>query len=76
VARLAHLGCLKTNGEKIMAVSTKTASEKILNVLDRSSKALTTSQIASRTRVNEKTVRNLLPQLARDGEIVYGSDVR
>ena len=59
-----------------MAVTTTTASEKILRVLDRSSKALTSSQIASRTRVNEKTVRNLLPKLAARGEISYGFDVK
>jgi len=52
--------------------TTTTASDKILSVLDRAgSKALTTSQIASRTRVNEKTVRNLLPVLARKGKIDY-----
>ena len=57
-----------------MAITTKlTTSEKILKVLDRKTarKGLTSNQVASQARVPLKTVRNLLPIMARRGLIDY-----
>ena len=48
-----------------------TASDKIVAVVNRSSTPLTNAQVAARSHVNTKTVRNLLPILGRRGFISY-----
>lgn len=54
-----------------MTTQKMTASQKIVEVVNRSNTPLTTTQVASRSHVNTKTVRNLLPILGRQGFISY-----
>jgi len=48
-----------------------TASDKIVAVVNRSSTPLSAAQVAARSRVDPKTVSNLLPILARKSIITW-----
>ena len=54
---------------RVKMATNMTAGDKIVAVVNRSKTPLTKAQVAARTRVNEKTVSNLLPILSRKGLI-------